>query len=255
MASPIRTRRHPSKLSRTSIAANLIVFLCSALWVEAEWQDGLLFHASFDQGVTADFAKGKPEPATNGNPRLAEGVRGKVLLVGDSSVTGLAYENDANFSITQGTVAFWLQPIDWLGNRGKAKFFNLFMQGAGSGAGYFGLEMERFNQPEPVLIFYSLNFSNRRNMHIPCAGSGHWLNHAWHHVALTWNSREGRLFVDGEFVGSDRLTEPFQSSDLHSQTFTIGGSGEEHTALDELRLWNRPLNASEIGELYRKEKR
>lgn len=217
-------------------------------------QDGLLFHASFDAGVKADTAAGNPDPKVVGNVKLIEGVHGKAVMGGDSFVTALQYENAGNFQIEKGTVSFWIKPIDWLGERGKAKFFNLFMQGNGSGQGYFGIEMARFNQPRPNLLFYCLNYSNREKAFTNDAESMEWPNDQWHQVVLTWDDRQFKMFVDGEVSGTAQLTSPLTKEDLHSTAFQFFGDGEEHTALDEVRVWNRPLSAEEVASLFKSEK-
>ncbi|MCC7519950.1 MAG: LamG domain-containing protein [Verrucomicrobiae bacterium] len=238
-----------------SLVLTLLVGLGLPLCARADLTNGLIFHAGFDQDVRADVAKGNAEPIIKGNVRLVEGARGKAVQIGDSVVTSLDYENEGNFFAAQGSLAFWMQPVDWLGKQGKAQVINLFMQGRGSSEGYFGLEMERFNQPEPMLIFYTYGFPSRKNTAIRCNVSAMWTNGGWYHVVLTWVDTTVKLYVDGELAGSGQLTEPFTEADIHSKRFTLGDAGEEHTSLDEFRIWNRPLDATEIMEMYRKERR
>jgi hypothetical protein len=215
---------------------------------------GLLFHASFDKGLKADTAGGNPDPKVKGNVQYDTGVRGKAVIGGDSFVTNLEYQNKGNFQIEKGTVSFWIKPIDWLGDKGKAQIFNLFMQGNGDARGYFGIEMARFGQPEPNLLFYSVNYPNREKAFINDGNSVNWTNDQWHQVVMTWDERQVKLYVDGEVSGTAQLTAPFTPADLHSTTFAFLAGGEEHTALDEVRIWDHPLEPAEILSRYKEEK-
>lgn len=215
---------------------------------------GLLFHASFDKGLKADTAAGNPDPKVTGNVQYDTGVVGKAVIGGDSFVTGLDYQNKGNFQIEKGTVSFWIKPIDWLGDKGKAQIFNLFIQGGGDAKGYFGIEMARFGQPEPNLLFYSINFPNREKAFINDANSVNWPNDQWHQIVMTWDDRQVKLYVDGEVSGTAQLTAPFTPADLHSRTFTFLGASEEHTALDEVRIWDHPLEPAEVLSRYKEEK-
>jgi hypothetical protein len=252
-----RGRGWPGVLCQPCILPVVAVAACfigAASAARAAPTNGLLFHAAFDLGLRADQAAGSPEPqGMTGFLRFTPGVRGKALLSGDLCVTRLAYTNAGNFSISQGTVALWVKPIDWLGDRGKAVCFNLFVQGDGSGVS-FGVEMERFNQRAPGLLCYALGFKNRDNILIAGPESARWPNGMWHHVAYTWDAQTMKLYVDGAFAGSGQITAPFTAADYRSSVFVLGHAGEEHTALDELRIWNRPLSATEITELYAGEK-
>jgi hypothetical protein len=219
-------------------------------FARADLTNGLLFHAGFDAGLPADAAVGNPVPQVIGEARYAAGIRGKALLVGNACVTRLAYANEGNFNIASGTATLWIKPLDWLGKRGAMKCINLFCQGEGSPHGYFGLEMERFGQPAAQMIFYSIGFTNRQPMHITCPASMRWTNGEWHQAALTWDHELTRLYVDGVFLGSAQLTAPFTPADYHSKVFVLGNDGDEHTAIDEMRIWSRPLSAAEILALY-----
>lgn len=211
-------------------------------------QDGLLFHASFDQGVKADFAKGNPEPVVKGNVVQDTGIKGKSLLTGKNFVTELGYENEGNFSAPQGTVSFWIKPVDWLGDQGTAKIFNLFMQGI-PGKGYFGLEMLRGENNQLMLIIFSVQFPDRDNIYFGHEASVAWQNGQLHHLLFAWDRKEMRLYVDGVAGRTGKITQPFEAEDLKARHFLLGCSGDEHTAIDEVRIWDRPLSAEEIAQL------
>ena len=77
------------------------------------------------------------------------------------------------------------------------------------------------------------------------------LRDAWHHVALTWDGTTRRIYVDGALAGS--AVGGFDDSSL---PLVIGGDLDGNVpmifyrgALDELRFYDRALDASEITAL------
>jgi hypothetical protein len=74
---------------------------------------------------------------------------------------------------------------------------------------------------------------------------------SWHHVAATWSDEGRQIAVDGDVTVLAPEPAEYDSSDLvigadrDSGTFTYQFPG----AIDELRLYDRPLSLAEIGEL------
>jgi len=232
----------------------VVILFCCSLVMGGELEEGLLFYTSFDKGVKADISRGNPEPISlKGNIQLEDGIKGKSIITGNDFITTLSYSTEGNFNITRGTISIWIKPIDWLGDKGKAKLFHIFMLEY-SNQGYLGIEMERFNTPYACLLFYASYFPNREKIHIRYSGTKNWENGIWHHVVITWDNKEVRLYIDGVFIGRGQLTAPFTASDLHAKYFYIGTGGEEHTSIDEFRIWERDLTYSEVFQLYQKEK-
>ena len=92
--------------------------------------DTLLFHAPYDRGFSAETAAGNPKGELSVEEInmetittfLKQGIAGKALLTGilgeDDHQKRLFCEYDAknNISIKQGTISFWVKPIDWKPN-------------------------------------------------------------------------------------------------------------------------------------------
>jgi hypothetical protein len=87
----------------------------------------------------------------------------------------------------------------------------------------------------------------------PGAGFGIW-DDQWHHVAGTYDGAFVRLYVDGAEVGSGTPASAsiaYSTEDLTHDLF-IGryGAGCAYGfpgAVDEVRLWDRPLSAAEVA--------
>lgn len=71
----------------------------------------------------------------------------------------------------------------------------------------------------------------------------------WTHFAITWDGQIKRLYIDGQLAGEESAMLAFDRSDI-----VIGGdidNGNFNFALDgfldEIRIYRRPLTASEIA--------
>ena len=80
-------------------------------------------------------------------------------------------------------------------------------------------------------------------------------NGQWHHLVFVQRSKNEReLFVDGLPKGTDTAgigTLTLSASRIGSRTSAVGGSFDFFSgAIDDVRIYNRALNASEIQALY-----
>lgn len=86
------------------------------------------------------------------------------------------------------------------------------------------------------------------------------LSDGWHHIAMTWNSSELALWIDGikctvaNGFTNDPITNPVIPSVLGSamavgSTLTI--TNQVTMPIDNLRIYNRPLTAAEMNQLFR----
>lgn len=76
----------------------------------------------------------------------------------------------------------------------------------------------------------------------------------WHHVAATYSNDAdvGRLYFDNTEVASSTITGDVQIRTTDDDLHVGDGNGERHFngGLDEVRVYNRALTASEVAELY-----
>lgn len=78
----------------------------------------------------------------------------------------------------------------------------------------------------------------------------------WHHIVMTYNKTDGNisLYKDGQFVSN--FTTESGDTVWSTDNLVIGnkyfGSGkwEMYGVIDEVMVWNRTLNATEINELF-----
>jgi hypothetical protein len=84
---------------------------------------------------------------------------------------------------------------------------------------------------------------------IYCSAAGY-NDGSWHHAAVTVGAGGGKLYIDGQLVATGSKT----SSDFNWQTGLVIGDGPQAGALvgtlDDVRIYNRALAASEVNTLY-----
>ena len=75
----------------------------------------------------------------------------------------------------------------------------------------------------------------------------------WHHIVGTYNGMVQKLYVDGNLDNQDALSGaiPDNGADVHIGYEAAGFSGSPFSGIiDDLRLYNRALSASEVKQLY-----
>ena len=216
--------------------------------LRATFNDG--YSDFYGRGLEADFARGSRDvvlnPYDRGNQkdiglyraRDTEGVVEKALRIerGQSH----RYDASGNVNLRRGTLAFWVRfdhPV------GQVHHSLLSITSVSREAMAYGLR-GRYGR---ILV------------HGPWGGSYDfesepWEGETWYHLAFAWDENEGfRLYVNGEQTRSEALT--WQTEDLEPDKLLIGewnywGGTQQPFALDELRVFSRPLSDEEVRAVY-----
>jgi len=227
----------------------LVIFILMGLVlpVAALSTDDLTFYASFDSSISADISKGDGKPLDNvltSGFEFTDGIFGKAVVAG-SKDRDLAYAVAGNMDDTRGTVSFWIKPIDWkLGDSRQ----HVFMQIPGRMAfyNYWQSATSGFYWMTGSTIIWG-----------PGGVYGGIEPGKWHHLAVTWGDRKAAMYVDGAQVSEaiDMPTEFPRWNDsnrliLSDPSWTSDKTNR--TAIDELMIFNRPLDPAEIKSLYRR---
>jgi hypothetical protein len=82
-----------------------------------------------------------------------------------------------------------------------------------------------------------------------------WSFGEWFHIAYTSNiaGPEGRLYINGQEVYNSPVAQtklPWASADIRLGCACVAGTSTFHGRLDEVRIFNKQLSSSEIGQLY-----
>ncbi|MCC7492959.1 MAG: hypothetical protein IT204_11445 [Fimbriimonadaceae bacterium] len=216
------------------------------------------FYLPFEGTTTAAVAGGSPRPVRREvgqtDPaldylaaladRFVEGPVGRGFDVGEQP---LAYPLAGNFRPDEGTCACWVRPA-WRGD-------NLNLYSTLFGAGDWGMVYKYLNQS-------SITFATAkpdRDLFYDCGGGDlrGWQPGQWHHLAVTWSRAAAArtLWIDGRPTarGPFGFHKPASSGN-----FQVGAGCVQypdpvaHAAFDEFALWDQPLDAAALAEVYRR---
>lgn len=255
---------HPS-LSFGFLAVIILLAVISVDAAEVNLTEKRLFHASFDQGIDADFARGDAK-GTSQQPALFEkGVKGNALVVGGETEKAaikkdqvfqkepgrnVYYAADGNINLQGGCMSLWLKPLDWDGgNSGFNTFVNLENND--------NLFLLYKNLAAEQLSFY-IESRNEEGESITetVYSMAKWKKGQWHHVAFTWTDVETNLYIDGRRVATRKIKIPFQGFDARRLSIGPGngwaGGYMGKTLVDEVEIYNGALSEEEIILLYQK---
>lgn len=229
--------------------------------------DGLLFHHTFDNAdMQADFSAGSgtPLPDSSGPREYTEGISGRAVVIGDDGkqMQNLKFQTRDNVSLPEGTLSFWIKPLDWNGD--KDGF--IFLAGLAEPSNQ-GFRIYKYAGKGGFLWF----LSGRRN---PVAKKTEiqniisliksWKQGEWHQIVVSWRAggqtfigKESRqsIYVDGVLKQVKSLPDHVFPASLPT-VFTIGPAERWGTptvaksAIDEFQIYNRELSPEEIRAHY-----
>ncbi len=229
----------------------VIVFLCVCMGLQAS-NDDLLFYASFDKGFDADVAKGgNPVALMNKNMRLVPGLKGKAALVKGSKDYVQYSASGGCVNGSQGSFMIWVKPINWTPS---VQHF-VFLAGAVAVSGSDRHDIYIFKNRRCADIQFLVRKRNVKN------GTSHfakaepaWSVGSWHQLAVTWKEKQYKYYIDGREVatrGGPLLPDKGWN---RIKVGFLGGSwpsvGDETTAIDEVRIFGKPLSAEQIKTEY-----
>jgi hypothetical protein len=207
-----------------------------------------LWHFNEATGVVADFSGfGNTATATGATVATSGKFGGSRAINTANGSTPSEYftvANDSTLEPTQLTVETWINGL----GRSQPRYSYLLAKGAkdcdyASYALYTG-------PAESTVNFYIGDSSTFHAVAAPLPPDSN-----WHHVAGTFDGQKVRIYVDGEFVSEAPATSPIEYN-LGVRDFFMGRYGTDCVAgysgaMDETRVWARPLTAGEVKALYR----
>lgn len=212
-----------------------------------------IFYAPYDGSLDATQSAGSGKATVEGSLRFVEGIRGQGVLVGAPN-TGLKYATDRNFRLDAGSISIWVKPLDWSDSDAAMRFFVGVTEGpvlTQADGGTFLWLYRFFSNSTYFLAWDSRGFprlaGQNRKVTVDAFAPGKWT-----HLVGTWNGDEMRLYLNGDFQSSARMTTRRILRSANS-FFTVGDpnrANKADTVLDELRIFNRALTAPEVRALH-----
>ena len=218
----------------------------------------MVVHLKFDNQWTDASGRGNDATAV-GEPTFAAGKVGTKALSVITAKDGSSFNYATlpmNDDLTLGdatsfSVAFWTKLTDWTGD---PAFISNKNWGGGANQGW----VVAASGDGHLQWNFKAADTSRADYDGP---SGLFSDHNWHHIALTFD-RLGDLitYVDGQQVNTTSIAAntgiidsgmPINIGQDGTGTYTDGGSvGITDGQIDDLGIWRRVLNASEIGRIF-----
>ncbi|MCB1122585.1 MAG: hypothetical protein KJT03_13615 [Verrucomicrobiae bacterium] len=270
-----------------SILPILLLTACGPSKNEDTLKSALTFHASFDTGEDADFAKGDGTMytmvMTRPEPVFEPGLPGEVVMDSDGRFGSCLFFNTPeeikgtraffklkeNLPYTkknwQGSVSFWIRvtPDEDL-RPGYTDPIQLTPRSALDGCLWVDFSLDEHRQFRmgafPDKEYWNPEgkpnneIPDEKRPLIPLVDPPFSRDH-WSHVVMTFegfnnSGTEGvaKLFINGRFHGETSGWKQIYSWDLDTAQIRLGVNFVG--ALDELSCFNRALNANEVAALY-----
>ncbi|HEV7453908.1 MAG TPA: Ig-like domain-containing protein, partial [Candidatus Saccharimonadales bacterium] len=145
--------------------------------------------------------------------------------------------NASRFNLTSGmTVEFWMKEASW-----SKTWENIIAKGSNTySVGRYGSNnLADFSTSG--LLNGTLTSWDNKSVSNPANG-------AWHHVAVTWDGNNKKIYVDGVLELTYAWNRALQTN---TQNLTLGGNAQSMVSeyggqLDDVRIYSRALTAAEI---------
>ena len=279
-------RLTPCKTSTASslcIALWMLLGMTLAVLAQESRDPGLLFEANFNAyGIDADFSKGDGKcsdfPAPDLQLRMFPGVAGKGNALNLANSECCKYKMPGNFDPRQGTVSLWISPQNW--NISEEPWQVIFH------AEQKDYKLQIF-KVWPGYIIAQYFYDSDPGKAKPYSGSAQirvnpeeWGAGRWHKLDYVWNENGSKLYLDGillptkmHLIDGDKPVPPsrpdYQFPEIvkfpepaANGWFTLGVppawqkrkeiNPDHRTGIDEVKIYNRMLNAAEIRAGYEK---
>lgn len=217
-------------------------------------ETGLLFYLSGDNGFTADFAKGNPEPTMlNGVTIVKDGAKGSAFS--NPNFTQLfAYECPNNVYAERGTFSFFWRPREAVGKTPFHIVQGGFVDGSDIQCNWMRID---YNGEGGIDAF--VTDANLARVRAHFTSSTLFEAKKWYHIAMAWDENVGvRIFVNGKLVAK-RDTTCVLSAGIDQ--WGTGGRGVGPTYVgsegnfmrggdyDEYRIYDRMLTEDQVARL------
>lgn len=232
-----------------------------ALWAltnllrAAERPADLLFKVTFDEAFSshAVYAKGDPRSSLSSDLGLRgqEGIVKNALLLEPGE--RCTYNAKENFEPHQGTVSFWIKPINWDGRTIGA--LNLFRFALPKST--FGLTISKGTGTQSLMALLEPEGMSEKNQgekktSISLKAAVDWRKGQWQKVDVTWTETSLAIYVDGRLIRQLTFSAIKMPARLAAGTLELlPGKNSLRAALDEIEIFNQPHDPSRVLRRYR----
>ncbi len=231
----------------------LFTFCCFVALAVSGAEPGLLFYASYDKNIDADFAKGSPvgkgvaEITRNNGGYKGEALIAKAGFVGVELYDGVKYIRNGNINRGSGTIEFYFKPLPgfYLKKKVWRRIFLCAVEKFRKEGtrNYRWLRIDFCQKKKmPMLRVFEQDTMIKYSSHLvkkkPDIEIG-----KWYHLAYTWDANSRKLFLNGKLLvqrpGKGPL--PQLAEYFHVGALPWNGAEATHSLIDELKIWDSPL--------------
>ena len=198
------------------------------------WQTGMVSWWRFN-GNANDYY-GRNNGTVNGSTLISTGCKSGQCYSFDGVNDYINVNNSQSLNITKNiTIAAW---IKW----NTADDFSGFVMKTTNSAWIDGYGL--YAHSDNTVDFYVVEFSTN------VAKKSFTADGMWHHVVGTYNGSNVRIYVDGVEGTPDSYSGDITTT--NTPLFIGQGDSSENFngSIDEVMIWNRPLNSTEIQQIY-----
>ncbi len=220
-----------------------------------------VFHAEFDRNFQALSNQGTIEGKHSQEilwetlaAYLPAGLKGNAAMVGTGADGKqdfhIEYPNRGFFSPSKGSIAFWVNPLDW---RPDDKHFHVFFRAQGRDA-----DLIVYKGPwssHLLFLIGPMRKENGRNIWtIVKADIKDWKSGQWYFVTAAWGDGKASLYLNGKQAGESDYKNIPENDFVH---FGVGGlfplkwnTPQDFSLIDDLMIYNQALTPAEVRARY-----
>jgi hypothetical protein len=205
------------------------------------FNDAITFYASFDGYATADLSNGKGAPR-NSEANWADGIWHQALR---GMTKPLEYEALGNIDLTRpGALTMWISPQNWThqGNPAYIHFVVINSQG-------ITFQISRMGDAVNQEKLYAWWKAGSKGV-IDAVGNTKQWQSGWHLLAANWRNGYIEFSVDGAAFHRVATAKTVLYTGKNPGTIHIGAGGNTPYLMDELLIYNRPLENDEVKWMY-----
>lgn len=204
----------------------------------------------------ADFDKQNPAPLQS-PAKLVEGLYGKGALVAPDSP--LVFDSKSRINPNQGTLSFWVKPLDWSAEDTKT-WFPLFWLGAARCRGAYWYLILTTKGALPALELTSKRTGKDQTARCFLMGTlrkQFFQKGQWSNVVISWDRWQFHIFLNGKQYATGGYNHPIDSvRSLPEYKLWFGnhqfwGSDLKYSSVfDNIEIFDEKLEAHQIQALY-----
>ena len=226
----------------------LLLFLALPLNLYADLSNGLVGYWSFDDGTATDNSGNGNNGAIYG-ATLVAGVSGQALSFdGENDNVAVPDSSSLHFGTNSFSFSMWLSASTFQGNNRPLEGIRVIDKGASYPQTWWVIDITPAGRIQ-------MEMGDSSGVVAASNSNDALTRHSWYHIVIVVDREDFEVayYINALFSGTGNLPDTFTGNlDVAGVTVDIGSArhNDFNGMLDEIRIYNRALNTSEIQMLY-----